>query len=45
MVVTNGNGVHHRVLKAGVWAPIPAFMSEDEQLGESEWARWGGAVA
>lgn len=34
----NGNGTTQRVLKAGVWAPIPAFMDANEELGES--ARW-----
>jgi hypothetical protein len=33
---TNGSGPSARVLKAGVWAPSPAFFTEDEELGESE---------
>lgn len=28
------NGIHKRVLKPGVWAPSPAFMDEQEELGE-----------
>lgn len=40
MVATNGNG-HARVLKAGVWAPIPAFMNANEELGESGRERGG----
>lgn len=32
--MTVANGSHKRVLKAGVWAPIPAFLNEDESLGE-----------
>lgn len=28
------NGIHKRVLKPGVWAPSPAFMDEQEEVGE-----------
>jgi hypothetical protein len=28
------NGTSGRVLKAGVWAPIPTFFDESEELGE-----------
>ncbi|GMK55101.1 hypothetical protein CspeluHIS016_0201570 [Cutaneotrichosporon spelunceum] len=32
MVTTNGTVAHQRVLRAGVWAPIPAFMDDNEEL-------------
>jgi len=46
MAIANGNGngngngassnghATQRVLRAGVWAPSPAFFNEDEELGE-----------
>lgn len=31
----NGNGAtHKRVLKPGVWAPIPTFLDGNEELGK-----------
>lgn len=30
-MTTNGNT---RTLQAGVWAPIPCFMDESEEIGE-----------
>lgn len=29
----SANG-HSRVLRAGVWAPIPTFMDDNEEIGE-----------
>lgn len=34
-MVANGNG-HARTLKAGVWAPIPTFFDDNEEIGELE---------
>jgi len=33
MTVNGTNGTTGRVLKAGVWAPIPTFFDESEELG------------
>lgn len=33
-IMTVTNSTHKRVLKSGVWAPSPAFMNDDESLGE-----------
>lgn len=30
----NSNGDSGRVLKSGVWAPIPTFFDESEELGK-----------
>jgi hypothetical protein len=33
MTVNGTNGTSGRVLKAGVWAPIPTFFDDSEELG------------
>lgn len=43
-MVANGNG-HVRNLKAGVWAPIPTFFDDNEEIGELRVLATGGLDA